>query len=229
MNGLASRYRGILSRVEAAASACNRTGEVTLIAVSKNQPIEVIEELYRLGHRDFGENYVQELVSKAPALELRGCTGIRWHFIGHLQTNKVKILLPFVYSVHSVDSEKLGRELAKRAQSRLSIFLEVNLEEEPAKTGVAPEKVPALVKVLAEMPELNLHGLMCVPTPMAGANGTAFLTLRELESRCRPSTQGKLSMGMTSDFEVAIREGATHIRVGTAIFGPRPVAVQKPL
>jgi pyridoxal phosphate enzyme (YggS family) len=197
-----------------------------LIAVSKTQPIEKIEALYRLGHLDFGENYVQEMVNKAEILEAMGCTGIRWHFLGHLQRNKVKSLVRFVHAVHSVDSEALGRELAKRwgeagRPGRLKVFIQVNIDLEETKSGVVPEDAPALAEALARFPELELAGLMCIPNPDMNPSGQAFEELRELEEQCRPHTHGELSMGMSQDFEAAIREGATHIRVGTALFGVR--------
>jgi pyridoxal phosphate enzyme (YggS family) len=129
-------YREILDRIAAAARTCGRDpASVTLIAVSKKQPEDKIEALYRLGHRDFGENYVQELVGKAAELERRGCIGIRWHFIGHLQTNKAKLLVPHVFSVHSVDSEKVAQALARQwgASGRsgsFPVFIEVNISRE---------------------------------------------------------------------------------------------------
>jgi pyridoxal phosphate enzyme (YggS family) len=212
---LQSRYESVRKRVPESA---------TLVAVSKTQPTESIAALHDFGQRDFGENYVQELVAKAEALQKEGYRDLRWHFIGHLQTNKVKQLIPWVHVVHSVDSEKLARELAKRwssagRQGRLPVFIEVNIDEEASKSGVAPSETPALAGVLASLPELELQGLMCIPT--AGDTTPAFRKLRELESTCRPFTRGKLSMGMTHDFESALAEGATHVRVGTALFGPR--------
>jgi hypothetical protein len=212
---LEARYRAIASKVPAG---------VTLVAVSKGQPASAIAELYKLGHRDFGENYAQELVAKAE--ELHACYDLRWHFIGHLQSNKAKLLMPHLHSVHSVDSIKLARELAKRwkeqdRDGKLPTFLEVNIDGESSKTGLMPDQVASLAERIAdEFRELELQGLMCIPNP-EGA-GAAFAHLRALELKCQPHTRGKLSMGMTQDFEQAIREGATHVRVGTAIFGPRP-------
>ena len=135
---LSQRYQEILGRISGAKARRLEGGELTLVAVSKNQPIEKIEELYSLGHRDFGENYSQELCSKAKEMAAKGYTDLRWHFIGHLQTNKVKDIVPWVYSVHSVDSEKLALELAKRWSQRgrsgtLPCFVEVNLDGEETK------------------------------------------------------------------------------------------------
>lgn len=224
---LVESYQGVLGRVGVAARGCGRDpSAITLIAVSKKQPIEKIEALYRLGHRDFGENYVQELLEKAPALEARGCSGIRWHFIGHLQTNKVKALVPYVYSVHSVDSERVAQALAKVAGGRsspLSVFIEVNAAGESSKSGIAPDGVPALARRVAVLPGLSLQGLMCVPPSDESEERlrARFRELRELELKCRPASLGRLSMGMSADFEAAIREGATEIRVGTLLFGAR--------
>jgi pyridoxal phosphate enzyme (YggS family) len=192
-------------------------------------PVEAIEALYYLGQRDFAENYAQELQSKAAKLEKRGCTGIRWHFIGHLQTNKVKALLPYLHAVHAVDSEKLARELARHWKTldrhgRLPVFIEVNIDQEESKSGLPPEAVPEFAYLLSKIPELWIQGLMCIPAASGSSEAArdAFRRLRELEVRSRPHTAGRLSMGMSGDFEAAIQEGATHIRVGTALFGPRP-------
>ncbi len=208
---LATRYATVLKKTQGK----------TLIAVSKDQPIEVIHALYLLGHRDFGENYAQELIAKAGGASVN----IRWHFIGHLQTNKVKSIIPHVSCIHSVDSEKLAREIAKRWREcsrtgRLPIFLEVNIDQEKSKSGILEKETPAIAAKIAAFPEIELLGLMCIPS--SGYNAfDSFERLRELEKRCRPWTSGKLSMGMSEDFEEAIRAGATHLRIGTAIFGPR--------
>ncbi|MFZ9595849.1 MAG: YggS family pyridoxal phosphate-dependent enzyme [Bdellovibrionia bacterium] len=198
---------------------------VVLVAVSKNQPVDQIEALYRLGHRDFGENYVQELVAKAEDLESRGFTGIRWHMIGHLQTNKVKRLIPWVFSVHAVDSVKLGCELARNWRQsgrlgQLQVFIEVNIDEEPTKSGVLPQQLLPLAETLQAQPELQCLGLMCIPHLEKDPRGS-FQKLFSLERQLQSKTHGGLSMGMSQDFGMAIEEGATHIRVGTLLFGPR--------
>jgi pyridoxal phosphate enzyme (YggS family) len=223
---LEQRYAGILSRIRLAAERARRDPvSIVLIAVSKTQSADSVEALYRLGHRDFGENYVQELVQKAEELERRGCQGIRWHMIGHLQTNKVKQVLPFVSAIPSVDSLKLAQEISKRAatlrQSKVPIFLEVNLEGESTKSGVAPSDVRAWVDRAAGFESLDLQGLMCIPRPVPGGLRGPFDELRRLEESLRPLSKGQLSMGMSDDFELAIECGATHVRVGTALFGPR--------
>lgn len=197
----------------------------TLLAVSKGQPISKIKELYSLGHRVFAENYVQELLEKAKELE-GSCPEIQWHFIGHLQRNKVKALVAKIHSIHSVDSGSLAQELSKRwlalgRAEKLTVFLEVNIDGESSKSGVSVEEARDASEEIAALPGLELLGLMCVPSKIDGSGGLAFGRLRELEVNCRPFTQGKLSMGMSSDFELALHEGATHIRVGTLLFGER--------
>lgn len=226
---IAENYASIVKKIETACRTRTRSLDhvVQLIAVSKGQPISGIAELYAQGQRDFGENYVQELVAKGTEANELGLWEIRWHFIGHLQSNKAKQLAKWVTSVHSLDSESTARELGKRWLAEnaeaLPVFLEVNIDKEPAKSGTSPEEAPALAERIAAVPGLELRGLMCVP---AQAGGTApigaFAKLRELEVKCRPHTRGDLSMGMSGDFEAAIAEGATHIRVGTSLFGPRP-------
>lgn len=250
---VATRYREILKRIQASVQAGGRTASaepVTLIAVSKSQPPEAVETLYALGHRDFGENYVQEIVPKAELLKSRGCADIRWHFIGALQTNKIKALLPWAFAVHTVDKARHALELSKQCKAArrglpLPVFIEVNIDSQPTKGGAKPGEVIALAKEVAAMPGLSLQGLMGIPEPVETGTGTvgsgfvvqagtdqviasqtidAFRRLRELEISCRPRTLGKLSMGMTQDFEAALREGATHLRLGTALFGPRSKA-----
>jgi len=198
-----------------------------VIAVSKTRTADEIEALYREGHRDFGENYVQELLEKSHELAQRGCSEIRWHFIGHLQTNKVKALLPVVSSIHSVDSVKLAREISRRATASVPCFLEINIDREPTKSGFTPEQARSAAEEISPLPHIDLRGLMCVPAPMANSPApestirASFAALRELEKSCQPFTHGELSMGMSDDYEAAIAEGATVVRIGTRIFGPR--------
>lgn len=214
------RYHEI-QKIAEEASAC-------LIAVSKFQSADAIEKLYQLGHRDFGENYVQELCEKKEELNRRGYTDIRWHFIGHLQTNKAKKLVPHIESIHTIDSLKLARELSKQWHAllkpiKLITFIEVNIDREPSKSGFYPEDLLKSIEELSKIPHLFIQGLMCMPAKTGSESDTraAFIRLRELELSCKPYTHGKLSMGMSDDFEMALKEGATHIRVGSAIFGNR--------
>ena len=218
---MSAAYSQIKDQVRQAASDAGRDpNEITLIAVSKTQSPEAVAQLYALGHRDFGENYVQELVTKAHALQAMGCSDIRWHFIGHLQTNKVKQLIGLVHTIHSVDSLRLAQEISKRTPSLLvPLLIQVNIDREESKGGALPEETQALAAQIASLPGVSLQGLMTIPSQNNPEK--AFAALRNLELQCRPHTQGKLSMGMSADFSLAIAQGATHIRVGTAIFGKR--------
>jgi hypothetical protein len=191
---------------------------VTLVAVSKSQPTEAIQEAYAAGQRDFGENYVQEWREKAEALA--GLPGLAWHFIGSLQTNKVKYLAGRVALVHTVDREDLGREIAKRwekAGARARVLVEVNLGGEASKAGCAASSVPALVELLRGLPALDVAGLTCIPPPDEDPR-PYFRELRAMRDRLGLV---ELSMGMSGDYPVAVEEGATIVRVGTAIFGER--------
>ena len=191
---------------------------VTLVAVTKSQPAEAIREAYAAGQRDFGENYVQEWREKADALA--GLPGLTWHFIGSLQTNKVKYLAGRVGLVHTVDREDLGREIAKRwekAGARARVLVEVNLGGEASKAGCAASSVPALVELLRGLPALDVAGLTCIPPPDEDPR-PYFRELRAMRDRLGLV---ELSMGMSADYPVAIEEGATIVRVGTAIFGER--------
>jgi hypothetical protein len=192
---------------------------VTLVAVSKTQPPEAIREAYEAGQRDFGENYAQEWREKADALA--DLAGLRWHFIGGLQTNKVKYLVGRVAYVHTVDREPLARELSRRfaaAGAAVRVFLEVNVAGEAAKAGCAPDDAPRLAEAVRALPGLELVGLMCIP-PAEGDPRPHFRALRALRDRLGLA---ELSMGMSGDWPAAVEEGATFVRIGTALFGARP-------
>ena len=208
-------------------SACGRAGRdpagVRLIAVSKKQPPEAIAAAYALGQRDFGENYVQELAAKVSALGGLGVRGARFRFIGHLQKNKAKDAAKLGCAVDTVDSIELADALDRRAQAAgvvLEVLLEVNIDAEPQKGGVSLEGAAALADHVRTLQGLRLEGLLCIPKPTDDAEQAraAFTRLRELGARLGTR---ELSMGMSDDLEVAIEEGATMVRVGTAIFGPR--------
>jgi hypothetical protein len=217
---------------ERIAAACARAGrkpeEVRLIAISKTFPPERIREAYEAGLRDFGENRVQEAAAKRPALS---DLTITWHLVGHLQSNKAKPARELFHWIHSVDSLRLAEKLDKVAQSRgekLPVLLEVNLGGEAAKTGAESSAVGELAEELSRLETLELRGLMVIPPfleePEMGR--PYFRRLRELAkevaARDLPNvSMQELSMGMSHDFEVAIEEGATMVRIGTAIFGPR--------
>lgn len=192
---------------------------VTLVAVSKGHPAAAIREAFAAGQRSFGENYVQEWREKAEALS--DLPDLAWHFVGSLQTNKVKHLVGRVALVHAVDRLELAREISKRSAGRgtaTAVLLEVNVAGEASKSGCAPGEVPALAEAVRALPGLDLRGLMCIP-PAEGDPRPHFRTLRALRDRLGLP---ELSMGMSGDYPAAIEEGATIVRVGTAIFGERP-------
>jgi hypothetical protein len=192
---------------------------VTLVAISKTHPPEAIREAYAAGQRDFGENYAQEWREKADALA--DLADLRWHFVGGLQTNKAKYLAGRVAYVHTLDREELARELSRRLASRgasVRAFLEVNVAGEAAKAGCAPADGQRLADAVRALPGIELVGLMCIP-PAEGDPRPHFRTLRELRDRLGLR---ELSMGMSGDVDAAIEEGATFVRIGTAIFGARP-------
>ncbi len=215
---IADRLAGIEQRIEQAARrAGRRREEITLIGVSKIMPAALIREAYAAGLRHFGENYVQEFQAKKP--ELGDLPGATFHMIGHVQSNKARLASELFDVVHTVDTERLARRLDE-AGKRLRVLIEVKLSPEETKTGAAPEEVPALVDAVRRRERLDLRGLMVMPLWPKNPEDSRpyFRRLREL---ARAHDLPELSMGMSGDFEVAIEEGSTMIRVGTAIFGPR--------
>jgi len=212
----------VRGRIEA---ACERAGrapdEVTLIAVSKGFGAETVAEAFEAGQRDFGENRVQEAIEKIDALAGRGIEP-RWHLIGHLQSNKAKLAVRRFAIVHGVDSLRLAEELSRHAE-RLPILLEVNAAQEASKFGFAPQEVAPALSSIALLPHLDIRGLMAVAPLSSDAEAVrpVFRRLRELRDALGLL---ELSMGMSNDYETAIEEGATMVRVGRAIFGERPLA-----
>ena len=200
--------------------AGRKRSEILLLAVTKKFPASAIREAYELGLREFGENYVQEFETKRAGLE--DLAGARYHFIGHLQSNKTKKAAEILEVIETVDSEKIARRLEADAEPRasLDVLIEVKLSTEPAKAGAAPGEVPALVEAIRGCPHLRLLGLMTMPpwSDDAEKSRPYFARLRELAAG---TGLPHLSMGMSHDLEVAIEEGATIVRVGTALFGPR--------
>lgn len=191
----------------------------TLIAVSKGQSVEKMIELYKLGHRDFGENYVQELLEKVKIIHANGIQDLKLHFIGHLQTNKIKLLIPHVTMIHSVHSIRLLEELDKRllqAQMRKDIFIEVNIDQEPSKQGIQPNELEAFLEASQNCTRIRVRGLMILPQ-RGNHTESPFVRLQKLAEK----RSLELSMGMSDDFEDAIHEGAHWVRVGTALFGHR--------
>lgn len=221
---IAARWQAIRTRVD---QACGRAGRdpagVTIVAVSKKHPASAVAEAAAAGATDFGENYAQELVAKRgelPALD------VRWHFIGRLQRNKARLVAGQVALVHAVDSADLAIELGKRASGVQPVLLAVNAAGEQTKGGVTADTAEALARAIAAAPNVRLDGLMTMPPPAddAEASRPYFDALRALRDRLADALGQPLpvlSMGMSDDFEVAIACGATHVRIGTAIFGPR--------
>lgn len=229
---LINNYNAVLSEVNAACDKVNRNkDEVTLIAVSKTKPSSDIQTLYDYGVRDFGENKVQELTSKYEELP----KDIRWHLIGHLQTNKVKYIVDKVYMIHSVDSVKLAMEIEKEATKKdciVNILVQVNVANEDSKFGLETENVIKIVEDIAKLPHIRIKGLMTIaPFVDDGEeNRKYFNQLKQLSVDIKAKNidnvcMDMLSMGMSGDFKTAIEEGATHVRVGTSIFGVRNYAI----
>jgi hypothetical protein len=220
------RLAAVLARIEAAARRAGRDPSgVRLLAVSKQQPIEAIAAAADAGQREFGENYVREGVAKVEALRDRQLV---WHFIGQLQANKTREVAEHFQWVHTLDRERVATRLdAQRppCAGPLEVLLQVRLADEPGKGGVAPVDLPKLAEFVVGLPRLRLRGLMCIPPPAPdeAAQRMPFAQLRELldDLNARGHALDTLSMGMSADLEAAVLEGATLVRIGTAVFGPR--------
>ena len=213
--------------VRAAESADRDPCSVRLLAVSKQQPAALVRAAAAAGQTEFGENYVQEGIGKVAALA--DAPGLIWHFIGQLQGNKTREVAESFDWVHTVDRERIASRLSAQRPhdaAPLQVLLQVRLADEPGKGGVAPAEAPALAAAVSAMPRLRLRGLMCIPPPAADleAQRRPFRQLRELMQSLNAAGHAldTLSMGMSDDLEAAVLEGATIVRVGTAIFGRRP-------
>jgi pyridoxal phosphate enzyme (YggS family) len=211
----------VRARIARAATRAGRDpASVRLGAVSKTKPAAAIREAYAAGQRDFGENYAQELDEKARSLA--DLPEVRWHFIGHLQSNNENLVAPVSHLVHAVDSASLASALARRAEHRLRVLVEVNVAGEAEKHGVAPAEVEPLLEAIEKEPNLELGGFMTMPPHDLEAAKRAFEDLVKLRDRHGGAARlPELSMGMSDDLEIAIACGATLVRVGTAIFGAR--------
>ena len=226
MIGVTENLRKIRDLLHFAAIEASRDpADVRLLAVSKKQPLEKIREAYAAGQREFGENFVQEGVEKIAAMDKDDIT---WHFIGHLQSNKTRVVAENFDWVHTIDKLKTARRLSAQRPDGLpplNVCLQVNVDDEESKSGVTPEALPELAAACAKLPNIRLRGLMCLPAirDEPDAQRIPFAALRELAEKLR--TDGvdtdTLSMGMTADFRAAILEGATIVRIGTALFGER--------
>ncbi|MGH3442998.1 MAG: YggS family pyridoxal phosphate-dependent enzyme [Nitriliruptorales bacterium] len=226
---IAARLEEVQERIDA---ACERAGRapssVTLVAVTKTHPAEVVRTLLDLGIYDIGENRVDEMVAK-----MADVTGARWHFVGRLQSNKARDVVGRAVVVHSVDRASLARALSRRAEGEgvpQRVLLQVNVGDDPGKGGCRPEDALDLLEGIRELPHLAVEGLMTIPPLPSAREDPAeaarphFATLRELRDAARERWPEvvHLSMGMSADFEAAVGEGATIVRVGTALLGPRP-------
>jgi pyridoxal phosphate enzyme (YggS family) len=223
---VAARLEDVRAAIDRAARAAGRDPHsVKLVAVSKTKSPEAMRQAYAAGQRAFGESYAQELATKAEALA--DLTDLEWHFIGHLQSNKAKIAAKHAHVVHTIDTVALAHELGKRVardrEARLPVLIEVNVGAEPQKSGASPGEIAEVVRAIQEEPALLLSGLMTVPPAgdLAIAKKTfdTLALLRNLHGG--PAVLPELSMGMSSDLDVAVACGATLVRVGTAIFGAR--------
>ncbi len=229
MTPISANLQAVHARIAAAARAAGRDEkDVSLLAVSKTWPAEYVRLAADAGQHAFGENYVQEGVAKVAELE---SLGLAWHFIGPLQSNKTRPVAESFDWVHSVERMKIAERLSEQrpaGKSPLNVCLQVNVSGEASKSGCAPEEAVALAKAIAALPNLRLRGLMCIPEPAEDveAQRRPFRQLRELYEQLRAEglPLDTLSMGMSHDIEAAIAEGATMVRVGTAIFGERSKA-----
>lgn len=215
-------------KIEAACRRCGRSrDEVLLVAVSKTKPVEMLQEAYNEGVRDFGENKPQEIKEKFPQLP----SDIKWHMIGHLQRNKIKYIIDKVCMIHSVDSLRLAQAIDEEAAKHglvMPILVEVNVAKEESKYGIMPEETEAFIRQISTLKHICVEGLMTIApfTENAEENRIHFRNLKKLYVDIKDKSidnvnMCNLSMGMTGDYEVAIEEGATMIRVGTGIFGER--------
>ncbi|MGV3661414.1 MAG: YggS family pyridoxal phosphate-dependent enzyme [Prosthecobacter sp.] len=228
MHDISDRLQAIRDRISAAAARCGRDpSSIELLAVSKTFPVEVIQEAVDSGQLLFGENKVQEVLAKAPQLPDK----VQWHLIGHLQSNKVRKILPLVKFIHSIGSLDLAKDVDRIAAELglyPKVYLEVNLAAESSKHGFTADALRARLEELYALRRLEIQGLMCIPPFDANPESSRsyFIQLRTLRDELEKIGGGplpQLSMGMSHDFEIAIEEGATIVRVGSAIFGGRDV------
>ena len=231
---LTNNYDLVMNNIK---KACKKAGlaseDVTLIAVSKTKPVTMLQEIYEHGCRDFGENKVQELVDKYEVLP----KDIKWHMIGHLQRNKVKYIVDKVYLIHSVDSLRLAEEISKEALKKnveVNILVEVNVANEETKFGTTSQEAIELVDKISKLPGIHIKGLMTIAPYVEDSeeNRQYFAQLKQLSvdiitKNIDNVSMDILSMGMSGDYEVAVEEGATYVRVGTGIFGERDYSIKQ--
>lgn len=222
LNSLEERFLTIKNRIKKAAQLAGRPEDsVVLIAVSKRQTIDAMATLAGMGQRDFGESYLQEALKKKAALAGEpGAERLVWHFIGPIQSNKTRGIAENFSWVHSVDRPKIAHRLNDQrplSLPPLKVLIEVNVDDEPSKSGITPDQLPQMVGIFQGLPRLQLMGLMTIPAP---GSVEGFRRLAALNASLK-SPLPVLSMGMSDDFELAIAAGSTHVRVGSALFGPR--------
>ncbi|QLC72808.1 YggS family pyridoxal phosphate-dependent enzyme [Pseudomonas sp. LPB0260] len=223
MSTIAENIAKVGARIREAAQASQRDfASIGLLAVSKTKPAAAVRQAHAAGLRDFGENYLQEALEKQAEL---GDLALTWHFIGPIQSNKTRAIAEHFAWVHSVDRLKIAERLSAQRPSQLpplNVCLQVNISGEASKSGCTPQELPALAQAVARLPSLKLRGLMCIPEPTEdpAAQRVAFARVRELLSGLDLDLD-TLSMGMSHDLEAAISEGATWVRIGTALFGAR--------
>lgn len=223
-----TNFQQVRNRIHVAGKACGRAGEVSLLAVSKTKPATLIRKAWHTGQRDFGESYVQEGIDKI--LALQDLKGICWHFIGPLQSNKTRTVAEHFHWMHSIVRLKIAQRLNEQRpvhQPPLNICLQVNISHEDSKSGIAPDEVITLAAEVISLTNLKLRGLMAIPVPTdnPAEQHSAFKAMADLLAKMRDHWPEQrfdtLSMGMSNDLEVAIEEGATIVRIGTALFGAR--------
>ena len=222
---VAENLAQVQKNIEESCGNVNRDpGEVTLIAVSKTKPVEMLREAYDAGARVFGENKVQEIVDKYDHMP----SDVKWHMIGHLQRNKVKYIVDKVAMIHSVDSFRLAETIEKEAAKKnvtVPILIEVNVAQEESKYGLKPEEVLPFIEEIADFSHIQIKGLMTIAPYVENAEELKKLSVDIAAKNINNVTMSVLSMGMTGDYMVAVQEGATMVRVGTGIFGARNYAV----
>ncbi|RNA64549.1 YggS family pyridoxal phosphate-dependent enzyme [Prosthecochloris sp. ZM_2] len=229
MNSVEERLAAVRTHIDSICRECGRNPEeVRLIAVSKTKPASLVRQAVEAGQADIGESYVQEFLDKSADPELRDLE-VNWHFIGHLQSNKIKYIIDRVCMVHSIDKLSTAKELSKRARAKeltVDYLLEINTSGESTKFGISPQELLDTAPSFFDLPSIRLRGLMTIASPDPRKAPGEFELLRNLLEKLRsiapdPSTVTELSMGMSGDFEEAIRAGSTMVRIGTAIFGSR--------
>lgn len=223
MQKIDDKLKKVTERIHQAALAAGRNPQsVHLVAVSKTQPAEILREAHQSGQRRFGENYLQEALDKQQ--HLADLTDIEWHFIGPIQSNKTRLIAEGFDWVHSVDRIKLAQRLNDQRPLQLpslNVCIQVNVDDELTKSGISFDELPDLVAAIRDLPRLNLRGLMAIPSVNNSLEQQAAAFRKLAEAKAKYDFMDCLSMGMSADLEIAIAEGATHVRVGTDIFGAR--------